>query len=152
MVDDIVEHRGQYAAFVTILLTIIVLTAASVLVLHVRSSVRRMPTSRPVGTRFWYSVVTITTVGYGDFYPVTIAGRFTAMFIMFAGVGIIGALASILASLLVGGSAPRKRKRPLAAGPSLAPSTTEDELKAIKDELAVLHQMLDKLGAGDGTP
>jgi hypothetical protein len=51
---------------------------------------------------FWYSIVTITTVGYGDRYPVTVGGRITAMFIMFMGVGIIGALASILSSLLVG--------------------------------------------------
>jgi len=41
--------------------------------------------------------VTITTVGYGDRYPVTMGGRITAMFIMFMGVGIIGALARILA-------------------------------------------------------
>jgi voltage-gated potassium channel len=56
------------------------------------------------GHALWYALVTITTVGYGDRYPVTSGGRVTAMFIMFAGVGIIGALASILASLLVGGS------------------------------------------------
>jgi voltage-gated potassium channel Kch len=64
------------------------------------------------GDALWYSMVTITTVGYGDFYPVTTAGRITAMFIMFMGVGIIGALASILASLLVGGSSPLRRAAP----------------------------------------
>ncbi len=53
------------------------------------------------GEALWWSVVTITTVGYGDFYPVTDLGRLVAVFVMFAGVGIIGALASILASLLV---------------------------------------------------
>ena len=46
-------------------------------------------------------MVTITTVGYGDYYPVTTLGRLTGVSVMFAGVGIIGALASILASLLV---------------------------------------------------
>jgi voltage-gated potassium channel len=50
----------------------------------------------------WYSIVTITTIGYGDRYPVTVGGRIAALFIMFMGVGIIGALASILSSLLVG--------------------------------------------------
>src|SRR6185503_2487831 len=44
---------------------------------------------------------TITTVGYGDFFPVTFLGRATAVLVMFAGVGIIGSLASILASILV---------------------------------------------------
>ena len=65
--------------------------------------------------RVWYSIVTITTVGYGDFYPVTTAGRITATFIMFMGVGIIGALASILASLLVGSSSPAEEEPPEAA-------------------------------------
>jgi voltage-gated potassium channel len=45
--------------------------------------------------------VTICTVGYGDYYPVTTLGRITGTFVMLAGVGIIGALASILASVLV---------------------------------------------------
>ena len=49
----------------------------------------------------WWALVTITTVGYGDFFPVTGPGRLIATFVMFAGVGIIGALASILASILV---------------------------------------------------
>ena len=70
------------------------------------------------------------------------------MFIMFMGVGIIGALASILASLLVGGSSPAEEEETPAAAP--APSVQE-ELQTIKDELAVLHQMLEKMGAGDST-
>ena len=103
LVKDILENRSQYAAFLTILLTILVLTVASVLVLQFES---KSPDANITtgGDALWYSIVTITTVGYGDFYPVTTAGRITAMFIMFMGVGIIGALASILASLLVGGS------------------------------------------------
>jgi voltage-gated potassium channel len=88
--------------------------------------------------------VTITTVGYGDYYPVTTAGRVTAMFIMFMGVGIIGALASILASLLVGGSSPdEEEETPVAAS---APQD-ENELAAIKNELAEIRQMLEKMTA-----
>ena len=53
------------------------------------------------GDALWWSFVTITTVGYGDQYPVTTLGRLVGVFVMFAGVGIIGSLASILASVLV---------------------------------------------------
>ena len=111
LVKDVLEHRSQYAMFITILLTIMVLTVASVLVLQFES---QSPDANITtgGDAFWYSIVTITTVGYGDRYPVTTGGRITAMFIMFMGVGIIGALASILASLLVGGSPRLKRRRP----------------------------------------
>src|SRR6476646_9273095 len=51
------------------------------------------------GDAIWWGIVTLTTVGYGDYYPVTTVGRITAVFVMFSGIGIIGALASILASL-----------------------------------------------------
>jgi hypothetical protein len=62
------------------------------------------------------------------------------MFIMLAGVGIIGALASILASLLVGGSSAPEEEEETAA--ALAP-TTESELAKIKNELAALRQLME---------
>jgi voltage-gated potassium channel len=142
LVKDVLEHRSQYAGFITILLTLIVLTIASVLVLQFES---QSPEAKITtgGDALWYAIVTITTVGYGDYYPVTMAGRITAMFIMFAGVGIIGALASILASLLVGSSAPAEEEAP---EPTPAP-TVEQELVMIKNELAALRQLMEKKGS-----
>ena len=147
LVKDILDNRSRYATFLTILLTILVLTVSSTLVLQFES---KSPDANITsgGDALWYSMVTITTVGYGDFYPVTPAGRITAVFIMFMGVGIIGALASILASLLVGGSPPEEEEETPAAAPA---PTVEEELQTIQDQLAVLHQMLEKIGAGDGT-
>ena len=147
LVKDVLDNRSQYALFITILLTLLVLTVASVLVLQFESQSPNANISTGWDA-FWYSIVTITTVGYGDFYPVTIWGRVTAMFIMFAGVGIIGALASILASLLVGGSSPAEEEETPAAAPT---PSVQEELNAIKDKLVVLTQMLEKMGAGDGT-
>jgi voltage-gated potassium channel len=143
LVKDILENRSRYAMFITILLTILVLTVASVLVLQFES---QSPDANihSGGDALWYSIVTITTVGYGDFYPVTAAGRITAMFIMFMGVGIIGALASILASLLVGGSSPAEEETPAAA----AAPPVEEELASIKDELAVMRKLLEKISPG----
>ena len=142
LIKDILDNRSRYATFLTILLTILVLTVSSVLVLQFES---KSPDANinTGGDALWYAMVTITTVGYGDFYPVTAAGRITAMFIMFMGVGIIGALASILASLLVGRSSSPEEEAAEAAAPMLS---VQEELKSVKEELAIVRQMLEKMG------
>jgi len=145
---DVIQNRGQYAAFITILLTIIVLSSASVLVLQFEG---QSPDANIHSgwDAFWYSVVTITTVGYGDRYPVTVGGRITAIFIMFMGLGIIGALASILSSILVGTSSATSEE----VAPVIETATTmEQDIAAIKDELAALRRLLEKISseaAGD---
>ena len=78
--------------------------------------------------------MTITTVGYGDYYPVTALGRTTGVVVMFAGVGIIGALASILASILVPSSK--------TDGPDPIMTSMENELVGVRAELTALREML----------
>ncbi|WNB93087.1 potassium channel family protein [Bacillus sp. NEB1478] len=55
----------------------------------------------------WYVMTTVTTVGYGDYYPVTITGRIYAIFIFLIGIGIAGlAIGKLVESL----GAHRKRR------------------------------------------
>ena len=105
LITDVLDNRSEYATFITVLAAGIVLSTASLLILEEESYA---PNANILtgGDAIWWSIVTITTVGYGDFYPVTYPGRLTAAFVMIAGIGIIGALASIMASFLV---APGKR-------------------------------------------
>jgi voltage-gated potassium channel len=134
LVEDVLQNRGQYAAFITILAAFIVLVVSSILVVQFES---RSPDAniKTGGDALWWAVVTITTVGYGDRYPVTVLGRLTGVAVMFAGVGIIGALASILASILV----PQGDKADEAPSTSTVTPSLEAELAGIRAELVALR-------------
>ena len=56
---------------------------------------------KSAGDAFWWSVSTITTVGYGDVYPVTAEGRILAMVLMISGIGLFGILSGLAASFFV---------------------------------------------------
>jgi len=49
---------------------------------------------------FWWAVVTLTTVGYGDAYPITVGGRVFTFFMLIVGVGVISIPAGLIASAL----------------------------------------------------
>lgn len=48
----------------------------------------------------WWAIVTLTTVGYGDVYPITIGGRIFTFFVLLIGVGIVAVPAGLIASAL----------------------------------------------------
>lgn len=56
---------------------------------------------RSFGNAIWWAFATITTVGYGDYYPVTLSGRFIAVGMMIAGVALIGSVTATIASWVV---------------------------------------------------
>jgi hypothetical protein len=77
--------------------------------------------------------------GYGDQYPVTAAGRKIGVVVRFAGVGIIGALASIFASLLI----PPQTTSADRDQVDQAPPALHDDLAQIRSELAALRELID---------
>ena len=130
----------------TVLSAFMVLTIASVLVLQfeVRSPIANITTG---SNALWWSIVTITTVGYGDYFPVTTLGRATATFVMFSGVGIIGALASILASFLVSPPAMTDESPDPTV---LASDSSSVEISDLRAELDRMHQTLRELVTSQG--
>ena len=57
-------------------------------------------TFKTVFHSFWWAVVTLTTVGYGDVFPITVGGRILTFFILMLGIGIVTVPAGIFSSAL----------------------------------------------------
>ena len=53
------------------------------------------------GDALWWAVTTVTTVGYGDVYPITTAGRYVGVITMFVGIAVAGSLTATMASILI---------------------------------------------------
>jgi voltage-gated potassium channel Kch len=144
LVEDVIRNRGQYAAFITVLSALIVMIVCSVLVLQFesKSSNANITTGSDA---LWWAIVTITTVGYGDYFPVTGEGRIVGVVVMVAGVGIIGSLASILSSVLI-----PPAQTPASSDLDAPELSTRQELINIQNELAALRRSLALASETDG--
>jgi len=90
----------------------------------------------------WWALVTTTTVGYGDFYPITTAGRIIATFLMIAGIGLFGTLSGVAAGIFLGD----KKAEPASGENQLA---MLDRLEAMQKEIHDLHERTAGLDRGD---
>lgn len=55
----------------------------------------------PFGDALWWSIVTMTTVGYGDVSPATPGGRLVGIIVMLSGIGLLGLLTATIAGLFI---------------------------------------------------
>lgn len=70
-------------------------------------------TIKSYGDAFWWSIVTVTTVGYGDISPTTSAGRVIAIILMLSGIGFLSMLTSTVSTYFIT-KTDKKRKETLA--------------------------------------
>ena len=89
----------QVTLYVVGIAVIISMTSAVV----VYSAERRAPHAsiRTLGDAVWWALSTVTTVGYGDVYPVTVGGRFIAGLLMITGIALVGTITAAVASWFV---------------------------------------------------
>jgi voltage-gated potassium channel len=86
------------------------------------------------GDAVWWSMVTLTTVGYGDLFPVTEAGRLAGALLMIVGLAALGTVAGVLSSMF---------RRDGESSDSDGQAATE--LAELRRQVAVLNEKIDHL-------
>lgn len=119
----ILKERARNTFLAASLLALLLVVTCSIAILHFETT--REANIRTAEDAVWWSFATITTVGYGDRYPVTPEGRFVAVVLMCAGVGLFGTLSGFLAAWFLGD---REEK---------------NELAALRDEIAALRAAIE---------
>lgn len=95
-VGRLVNHRGL-GLLITAWLAVMVLCSAA---LYIAENGVNESIASPLDA-LWWGVVTLTTVGYGDVYPVTTEGRLAAGILMLLGIGLFGAITATITSYLI---------------------------------------------------
>ena len=101
---SLIQDRANSALLTLLLMGILVLQFGSLTILYLEQNAPGA-NIRTASDALWYTIVTISTVGYGDQYPVTNAGRFVGSLLIIVGVGIFGTFTGYLANLFL---SPRK--------------------------------------------
>jgi len=60
------------------------------------------------GDALWWACTTVTTVGYGDHFPVTTTGRFIAVALMLVGIAVVSSLTAVIATWLIDNVQPER--------------------------------------------
>jgi voltage-gated potassium channel len=123
----ILRKRSQSTFVAAALLALILVIGSSTAILHFET----LPESniRTADDALWWAFATITTVGYGDRYPVSTDGRIVAAILMIAGVGLFGAFSAALAAWFL---IPEDQ-------------ATDAEIAALREEVAAMRKSLDEL-------
>jgi voltage-gated potassium channel len=130
--------RGHLGRFL-LAATVFVLNGAVIVYLFERHA----PGSNihTLGNAVWWAFVTVTTVGYGDFYPVTTWGRITACFIMGTGLLTLAVVTAQVASSFVAQASSRAKPAPPdeAARREVTLAELDERLGRIEQLLAAIH-------------
>jgi len=141
---DFARERAQGAMYVVLLLVVLVLEFASIGVLAAERGAQDA-NIETASDALWWGYVTITTVGYGDRFPVTNEGRIVGVVLLTIGVGLFGTFTAFIANVFLAPRKPRRRSEP---------TSTVDELRSLLEEheltAARLRSKLDELEGGTG--
>jgi len=157
-----VFHRGHLVRFL-VAASVLVLNGAAVVYFYERHA--SGSNIHTFGDAVWWSLVTVTTVGYGDFYPVTTPGRVVAVLVMFIGILTLAVVTANVASTFfaqgpatraAAGAVPPPEPVPVPVGvpaavPGADPAAGGVTLEELHERLLAIEQLLRDL-AGPDTP
>jgi voltage-gated potassium channel len=137
LLTALVKDRAETALYLLLLIAVLVLEFGSLSMLRLEQSVEGANITT-ASDAIWYVLVTISTVGYGDQFPVTNAGRILGTAIIVLGVGIFGTLTGFLANAFI---TPHKSEEEVAADNAAEQAEVEREVD-IATKVDDLHRML----------
>jgi voltage-gated potassium channel len=117
--DDLYVSRASATFLLTVFAVVVVVEFAGIAEFYVEQGVANANIVS-AGDSIWWGLVTITTVGYGDQYPVGGAGRVVGAFLLFAGIALFSVLTGFIANVFLAPDRPRRLAR-------TAPRTPADE-------------------------
>ncbi len=120
----ILRHRAEASFYATATICVLLVIFASLGILQVE--VDENANIKTAEDALWWAFATITTVGYGDKFPISFEGRIIAAGLMVAGVGLFGSFTGLVATWLL--------------SPQEEPQTSE--LEVLRTEIAELKQLL----------
>jgi len=138
MLRDFIANRSGSALLTVLLFLVILLEFGSILMLKAEAGAPGANIAS-ASDAVWWVYVTMTTVGYGDRYPVTGAGRAVGMLVMAAGVGLFGVLTGFLANAFL---APKAKEADNERRVSTVPG---DEITAVADLFVQYRQLNESL-------
>jgi voltage-gated potassium channel len=130
MVTNFMKYRAA-STLLTVLMLILLLMEFGGIAIVSAEAANPNANIKTGADAIWWIMVTITTVGYGDRYPVTFAGRMIGMAIMVAGVGVFGVFSGYLANFFISRK-PEADEAP--AQPAIEPNAQLFELQRLLEE------------------
>jgi voltage-gated potassium channel len=102
------------------------------------------------GTALWFTLQTVTTVGYGDVTPTTPGGRIVAGIVMVVAIGFLTIVTALITSTFIQAAQRQQRREEIQAEID-ATQRTEARLEELAERLAGIEQSLARMEAR-GTP
>ena len=109
LIGSIIKEKKEEFIFITVVLFILLLTVTPLVYYFEKDAQPEVFSS--MATTMWWAIITFTTVGYGDMYPITLMGRILTTIVSFLGIAFYAIPGSIFTSALLEKINDKKRRK-----------------------------------------